>query len=107
MKTLIAQLHHLERGIFWCLAGVMVILAVLYMYLVAHSISEVLARTALERQIATLQSSVGDMELRYVGKKGTFNFETSGMLGYLEPTETIFVTKKTLTGNILSLRNEI
>ena len=101
-----AAVRHIEefkRLLFWSLTAVLLTLAFLYGYFILHSISEVLVRSNLEREIATLQSEVSELEIDYLADKNALTFEAAKHLGLGMPEEKLFVARKSFTVQNITL----
>jgi len=105
MKTYTAQLQNYQKAIFASFCAICVLMAGLYSYFVLHSISQVLLRADLEKQITRVESRVSDLELQYVERKNALSLAEAKALGFNESVAKLFVTKK--TGRGLSFNNEI
>lgn len=83
----------------------LLVLAVLYVYFLCASIRNVVMRKELERDIASLSSSIGELEAAYFALESTIDFETAESLGLAVLPEKSYVPRYSKQGSV-TLRNE-
>jgi hypothetical protein len=84
------------------LGGLIVVLAALYTYALGSTIHLVLTRSAYEKQAATLQSAIAQLQVNYLAASDSVTIERGQALGLREATNVSFVRKATSGGGELS-----
>ena len=80
---------------------------VLYGYFVSQSILHVVVREEIEQNMTAVNASISELEYGYLNKKNNINLELAHSLGYTSIERKHFVTRKSLSGTGLTLRDEI
>ncbi|HEY4517544.1 MAG TPA: hypothetical protein VJI74_01500 [Candidatus Paceibacterota bacterium] len=106
LKVAIRKIEPLQRLLFWSFSGMALLCVGLYIFFILHSISLVLTRADLERQISRTQSQLSELELQYVGRKDTLNLAVAESLGFVTVAGKEFIAKKALTQKPLSFNAE-
>lgn len=88
--------YRLQSGwniaIFWAIAGLVAISAVLYFYLLTSSVFNIAWRTDTEKKISALRSSVSELESNYLKAIGDLSAEKAKELGLKEFNKPIFAS---------------
>ena len=83
--------HPYERAAFRLLAGLVAIFAVGYMYFVAASVLNVMARTAYDRQSVAIEGDIGMLEQRYLYLTSAVRQDAAQEFGLVPVNETSYV----------------
>lgn len=93
MKTLqIIQIH--SRIIFWGLVGMIISLAIMYMFFVSATVRSVVVRQTLSSQVTSLRSSMATLESEYVNASNLVDLKLATSLGFTEVYNPKFISKK-------------
>lgn len=76
----------------------------LYVYLIAQTTLNIVAYKFIDKQIAQIDSGIGELEFEYILLKNKIDFDLALSLGYAEPSDIKFVNKD-IVGEALSLAN--
>ncbi|MFA6300953.1 MAG: hypothetical protein WC609_01225 [Candidatus Paceibacterota bacterium] len=80
-------------------------LAFLYVLILGNMVFDIVERKALEKEMLTLTSEVGGLELAYLNVSNSVDMDLSASMGFREAKAT-FATRKAL-GQIKTTNNEI
>jgi cytochrome bd-type quinol oxidase subunit 2 len=96
-KTHVLQFNWLQKlntkALFFMLASVLVLVFVLYVYLVNKTVLNVVAREQTTRQIATLSTSIGELEFKYISAKNAVTLDLAYSHGFENSQPTLFVSR--------------
>jgi hypothetical protein len=82
------------------LVAALLVLAVLYVYFLCASIRNVVMRKELERDIASLSSSIGELEASYFALEGTIGVATAERLGLAKLEDTSYTPRYSTRGSV-------
>lgn len=89
-------IHFLVRALILVLAA----LAVLYIYFLCSSIRNVVLREELEQGIASLSSSIGELEAHYFTLQSAVDKETAHRLGMVDIESKIYAPRFSAQSNV-------
>lgn len=91
-----AKVENIERPVTaWFLVGLIIALLGVYVYFVSGAVANVIAVKDTQSQIASLTSSIGNLESNYLAAKSEMSFESALAAGYAEPKDVaLYVSKK-------------
>ena len=92
--------------IFYFFAVALTVLSCLYFYFVGNMVYNASKRVEIERRIASLEGSIGDLEVFVTNQKATITIELARAKGFKDISKTTYISRKPL-GQQLSLINEI
>lgn len=81
------------------------LLALSYLYIISVTVWNIVERKSLEKEVQTLATDVGNLELEYLALSGSLNLEMSQTLGFRE-AKASFATRRSL-GSLGYKSNEI
>jgi hypothetical protein len=82
------------RVLFYAIATSLVLTFALYAYLVNKTIMNVVAREKTEREIASLSSSIGELEFKYMTAKNNITLDLAYAHGFHDATPSKFISRK-------------
>lgn len=86
--------YHTEQRVFFGALSLFFILFGLYVYFVSAAVVHVIARKEIDREIAHVNSRIGDLESAYITAKQSIAPETIGQYGFVaSPSQKIYVQK--------------
>ncbi len=88
------RIEHYQKSFFWMLAGIAVILACAYGYLLNMTIRNVVARRTAETQVAEATASISSLEQRYVSLKNSVTPELAQKYGFEEAASPKFLSRE-------------
>jgi hypothetical protein len=89
------KLDSLEKRAFSILSVSIVVVLVLYGYFVNETVFNIVSRKNLESEIATLNSDIGALELKYISSKNNVTLEYAYAKGFKDVTSTTYVARPT------------
>ncbi len=89
-----------ERGRQYFCAGAAILISLfgLYIYFVAGSVFNVLARKSIETKMTSLTADIGNMEHEYLTKNGTIDAAFASEHGFVVASKVDFVSRNTAVG---------
>jgi hypothetical protein len=105
MNTYAVTTVHNERNIFLTLCGLLFLSSFFYIYCIATTIHNVVAREAVEVKIADVTLAIGQKEFDYINLKNTITPQRVLELGFTEVNQKTFITPQSV-GFISSTRTE-
>jgi len=105
MKEKILQINN-EKNIFWTLVLLVIAGFSFYLYCVSVTTLNVVSRQKLEKEIFSIQSTIGSLESEYMSKKNNISIEYAYSLGFKDVSKVTYINKKSLS-KTLSFNNEI
>jgi hypothetical protein len=97
MKTKVLRLTLLHRistrGLFFCMAAVLLLVFASYFYLVNKTIMNVVAREKTERTIAQLSGTIGELEFKYITLKNGVTLDLAHAKGFQDASPTKFLAR--------------
>ena len=80
---------------FWSLVAVAVVLVAVYIYAIARTTQNTVARKQLEGEIATLTLKNADLEFAYITERNNLDLTLAQAHGLQENTEPIYLSRTT------------
>ncbi len=84
------------QSLFWAFVASLA----LYFFFVVSIVVNVVVRTDLENENKVISSDIASMQLTYLNSLGEINESYAKSLGFVDATQTAYVTKKSLVTNI-------
>jgi len=106
-RTGLARQLPLERRALPTLGIVLVVVVVLYLYFVASSIFNVMARADAERSMRAIEGSMGSLERQYIALSRSINAASAGSIGLAPIEETAYVHRQSDSAMAGTLHNQI
>ncbi len=107
MKTAILKLNNInKKKIFISLVFSIAFLFSFYIYLIIQTTVNITTYQYIQQEIINLDSSIGDLEFKYMSLKKNINLDMAKILGYAEASKVNFVDKS-IINNKLSLGSNI
>ena len=103
----VALILTFQKRLFTILIFSIVLLLSMYGFFVSKSIVNALVREELQNEIATVSSTIGDLESQYIVLKNAVDIEFAYSLGFTDVVEKKFVTRRSVLGKQLTVNNEI
>ena len=100
IKKRIINAEYSERKTFWYLALFIVVFSGFYIYFVNGAIINVVERQKIEKEIASINSRIGDMESSYLGLNNKISLDYALSLGFVKVGKEKYVYRKTLGANL-------
>lgn len=86
--------HHKKQRLFFVALSLFLILFGLYIYFVSASVVQVIARKEIDRELAHINSRIGDLESTYITAKQAIAADTIAQYGFVAlPKPKIYVQK--------------
>ncbi len=105
-RTITTTPYYKERRLFFMELSLLIILFGLYMYFVSAAVVRVIARKEVDREIAQVNSRIGELESAYIIAKQAIALDTIGQYGFVAlPTPKLYV-QKAPTNLVLLTHNE-
>lgn len=104
IKNKILSIGYSERKAFWYLVLTAVLLSGFYIYFVNGAIMNVVERQKIEKQIASINSRVSDLESSYLALNDKINVDYAMSIGFVKVAKEKYVYRKAL-GAKLSLNH--
>ncbi len=106
-KTNIVNNNDLEKRVFKIVALSFGIVAILYIYFLAHTVFNVLAKKNLEVKMKSVATDVSNLELQYMSKDNSVDMSYAKGLGFVESSATSFANRENVALSSSLLNNEI
>lgn len=87
--------HDIETKINLSLAGLIVLLFVLYMYFVCASVVHVVVRSQVNNQMQQVASDISQLDGQYMAEQNKVSIEIASLDGYTDITKKIFLNRDT------------
>lgn len=100
IKNKILNIESPERKAFWYLALFAVVFAGFYIYFVNGAIINVVERQKIEKEIASINSRISDLESSYISLNNKINLEYAFSAGFVKVAKEKYVRRKTLGANL-------
>lgn len=100
IKNKILNIENLEKKLFWYFTLFVIIFSGLYLYSVNRTIVNIVERQNIEKQIALINSELGNMEASYLGLKNKINFDYALSKGFVKVSNEKYVSRKTFGANL-------
>ncbi len=91
-----AKVQTIEKPVTaWALVGFIAVLICVYVYFVSGAVVNAIAVKDMQTQIASLTSSIGNLESTYLAAKSSITVESALAQGYSQPKEVaVYVAKQ-------------
>lgn len=97
----------IERNVFLITLTIFAVCFGLYVYFVSASVVHVIVHKEVDREIATLNSHISELETQYLAAKDAITREDAYARGFVEqPAKVVYVTKRP-TGLVRVSNDEI
>ncbi len=93
-----------EKKAFWAMSFGLLTLAVFYGYFVNRIVLDIVAREGFEKDIAVLNSKVGELEFKYISLKNEIDLDYAHSLGFIDVSNSVKFASRKLPSQNLSLR---
>lgn len=103
-KTLKLNMRN-QKTIFWALAGVIFVFILLYSYFVNASVLSVVERKNINQELSITSSRVAELESKYFSSINKITLNLALNSGFVETKTKIFITRKALARDILTLNS--
>lgn len=100
IKNRILNIENVEKKFFWYIASFAIAFFGLYLYFVNMTIINVVERQNTEKNIASLNSRISDMESNLLGLNKKINFEYAVSKGFVKIASEKYVPRKVLSVNL-------
>lgn len=103
MKTATQTMRKIDRlsdTIFWTLLFAIVSLSVFYMFNVQKTVRNVVQRSSIQAEIATLNSKLSESEFEYINSVGNITLESAYKLGFQSVSDKTFVTRERISQTV-------
>lgn len=100
IKNRILSIEYSERKAFWYLVLFAVVFSGFYIYFVNGAIINVVERQKIEKEIASINSRIGDLESSYISLNGKINLEYAFSSGFVKVSKEKYVHRKALSANL-------
>lgn len=92
----------LKKALFWTLAGMSVSAILLYAYFLNATVSNIVERKQLQKDIAVYNTKISELEFTYIQQQNKITLEKAKQIGFQEPDNPRYV-RKDEAGPTLSL----
>lgn len=99
MRTQAVQINKFEKRVFAVLVFAILTLAGFYGYFISKSIINVIVREEIGGDVVAVNSSISELEARYLEHKDAIGIEFAKSAGFEELAEKKFVARKSLARN--------
>jgi hypothetical protein len=96
----------LKKWLFWILAGTSVLSILLYAYFLNATVSHIVERKELQKDIATYNTQISELEFTYIQKQHEITLENARKLGFSEPDNPEYVTQGQVGPTLSLSRNQ-
>ncbi|MFQ5661913.1 MAG: hypothetical protein ACE5F2_01525 [Candidatus Paceibacteria bacterium] len=103
MRTKAIQINKFEKRAFAVLVFAILTLVGFYGYFISKSIINVIVREEISGDVAAVNSSISELEARYLEHKDAIRIEFAKSAGFEELAEKKFVARKSLARNSTTL----
>ncbi len=93
MKTKVLEIHK-NKLLFFGLAGLCVLSAILYVYGINRTVHNVAERQTIEQELSTRVVRVSDLEFEYMDLKNSVTLDRAIELGFRQTDKVTFVSRK-------------
>lgn len=100
IKNKILNIENLERKIFWYFTMCIIIFSGFYLYYVNRTIVNVVERQNIEKEIALINSRLGDLESSYLSLKNGISYDLALSKGFVKVSNEKYVSRKTFNNNL-------
>jgi cell division protein FtsL len=97
IKNQIANVHDLEKKLFFAVLGLTLVLSAVYGIYVRQAIVNVVERESIEKSISLKNSELADLETRYISLKNNIDLDIAYEKGFKDPSHTTFITKRSFS----------
>ena len=105
--SVLSREYALEHTMLKVLGAVIVTLILCYVYLIAVSVLNVMARREALQKSDTMQSMMGEMEQQYFALSTSLDPARAQMLGLSPLKDTVYVYRTQMVGTAIRQRDEI
>lgn len=95
-----------EKRLLQLMGWAFLAMALLYVFILGNTISNIVERRHHEAKIKALTTEVGELELHFLALSGKIDPEYGRALGFVESPEEHFATKKSL-GSVSLINNDL
>lgn len=96
MAKNIFQTWYSDRVAVWILGAVIVAALAFYFFSIDQTVRNVVERQQIQQEVATLRSSIGELEFAYIEKKNNIDLQTASRLGYKRTDSPNYITRPAL-----------
>lgn len=100
IKNKILNIEYSERKAFWCLVSLVIAFFGFYVYFVNSAIINVVERQKTEREIASVNSRVSNLESSYLALNDKISIDYAFSMGFVKVEKEKYVHRKTLSANL-------
>jgi len=94
-SNIIPKVFHLNtRTLFFVLLSLLVLVFLAYVFLVNKTVMNVVERERVEKDIASLSSSMGELEFKYIGLKNSITLDLAYEKGFSDAIPTSFLARE-------------
>ncbi|MDO8492740.1 MAG: hypothetical protein Q7S34_03820 [bacterium] len=103
-RTRTISLYEYQQKLFFALAGILVVTAMMYAYFLNKTIHDIVFVDENQKQMAEMRSGLSTLENEYLAKDKEMNLEKAHELGFINAGSSSYLSRGTL-GSALSLNN--
>ncbi|MEK7150252.1 MAG: hypothetical protein AAB688_02470 [Patescibacteria group bacterium] len=100
IKNRILNIENAEKKFFWYTASFAIVFSGLYLYFVNMTIVNVVERQNTEKDIASLNSRISDMESDFLSLNKKISLEYAVSKGFVKMASEKYVSRKALSVNL-------
>lgn len=100
IKNKILSIGHSERKFFWYLVLFAVVFSGFYVYFVNSAIINVVERQKIEKEIASINSRISDLESSYIVLNRKINLDYALSAGFVKLAKEKYIYRKSLGANL-------
>ncbi len=89
--------HITGSGVFWPLVGLIVFVAVFYIYSVNKTVILVAQRNHIESNISDVRAQITNLESSRIGAMDDITLELAQSMGYEEATHVVYIPQKAVS----------